>query len=68
MPVDSGLHALYPETLDQVWADDVLPELFLLQQPQVLQGWPRVGDILEVRWAAPVLEIVEVGDESRIAE
>lgn len=68
MPVDPGLHALYPETLDQVWADDVLPELLLLQQLQVLEGRPRVGDILEVRWAAPVLEIVEIGDKGRIAE
>lgn len=68
VPVDAGLHALHPKTLDQVWADDVLPELFLLQQLKVLQGRSRVGKILEVRWAAPVLEIVEIGDKGRIAE
>lgn len=68
VPVNASLHALYPHTLNQVWADNVLPELFLLQQLKALQGRSRVGKILEVRWAAPILEVVEIGDEGRVAE
>lgn len=68
VPVDARLHALLPQTFDQVRADNILPELFLLQQLKILQGRPRVGEILEVRRPAPVLEIVEVGDKGWIAE
>jgi len=67
VPLDGSSHSLHRERLGKVGADDVLPELLLLQQLEVLQGG-RVRDVLEVRRSGPVLEVVEVGDKGRVGE
>lgn len=68
MPLDGRLHALLHQQVDQLRADDVLPEPLRLQQLQVLQRRARVGQVLEVRRPRPVLQVVEVGDEARVGE
>ncbi len=68
VPLDGAPHALLHEDLHQVRADNVLPELLRLQQLQALQRRARVGQVLEVGRPAPLLQVVEVGDEARVRE
>jgi hypothetical protein len=68
VPVDARLLALYDKRLNQLGADDILPEFLLLKQLEVLEGRAGVGQVLEVRRLAPVLQVLEVLDESGIRE
>lgn len=68
MPLDSSPHPLLHQRVHQVRADDVLPEPLRLQQLQALQRRARVGQVFKVRRPAPVLQVVEVGDELRVGE
>ncbi len=63
MPLHRAPHALLHQPLHQVRAHDVLPEALLLQQLEVAQRRPRIRQVLQVRRAAPVLQVGEVGDE-----
>lgn len=68
MPLDSSSHALLHQHIHQVRTDDVLPKPFRLQQLQVLERRAGVCQIFEVRWPAPVLQVVEVGDKGRVGK
>lgn len=63
MPFNRRPHAVVHQPLHQVRADDVLPELLLLQELEVLERRTRVHEVLEVGRPGPVLQIGEVGDE-----
>ena len=68
MPVHRGLGPVRHQKLYQVGADDVLPELGLLQELEVLQGRAGIRQVLEVGRALPVLQIGQVGDEGGLAQ
>lgn len=68
MPLDSSPHALVNQRIHQVRANDVLPEPLRLQQLQVLECRAGVGQVLHIGRPAPVLQVVEVGDELRVGE
>jgi hypothetical protein len=52
----------------EIRADDVLAELLLLQQLEHLECRGRKRQVLQVRRARPVLQVVEVGDEGRVGQ
>ncbi len=68
MPLNSSPHPFLHHHIHQIRTDDVLAEPLRLQQLQVLQRRAGVGQVFEVRRPAPVLQVVEVGDEARIGE
>ena len=52
----------------EIRADDILPELLLLQELEHLEGRGRKREVLQVRRACPVLQIVEVRDEGGVRQ
>lgn len=68
MPLHRRLDPLGRQHLRELRADDVLAEPLLLEQFEVLERGARVGEVLEVRRARPVLEVGEVRDERRVRE
>lgn len=68
VPLHRAAHALLDQPRHQIWAHDVLPEALLLQQLEVAQRRARVCQVLEVRRAAPVPQVGEVGDKRRLGQ
>lgn len=68
MPLHGSSHAFLNQRIDQIGADDILPEPLLLQQLQVLQGRAGIRQVLEVGRSRPVLEVVEVCDKGGVRE
>lgn len=68
MPLDRRARPFCGKCLHQIGFDDIPAEGLLLEKLQSLHGRARVGEILEVRWPRPVLEVLEVGDERWIRE
>lgn len=68
VPLHGRSHAIINQPLNQVRADDVLPELRLLQKLKMFQRRSRVHEVLQVWRLGPILEVGEVGDEFGLAE
>lgn len=68
MPLHRRLHLVLDQSLDQIRAHDILPEPLPLQQLEVAQRWPGIGEIFEVRRLGPVLQIGKVGDKGGLSE
>lgn len=68
MPFHRRLHPFHDHGVRKIRADDILPKLLLLQELEHFEGRSRKREVLQVRRARPVLQIIEVRDEGRIRQ
>ena len=66
MPLHCRLHPFRHQSMREVWANNVVAELLLLQELEHLESRRGERQVLQVGRARPVLEIIEVRDEGGI--